>query len=184
MRTKRNNIIRACDIAMIALIVFTLLKFVDGNELYNIGNTIEALLHIHTEINVETMRSYLVMIFSGIFASTIVALCFYIVEYQCEKQERIMKLIKENARLSKLYLELPYIDAKSNYGKLCINYYYEVLDELIAGKSDKEMPHIIVNQSIKATTMQQSLQELFLFFLSLFVTLLFSFSHPVVLVSC
>lgn len=156
IRTKRNNIIRACDIAAIAFLVFTILQFADGDALYNIGNRIEESLHIHTEINVETMRAYLVMIFSGIFAITIVALCFYIVEYQCEKQAAIMKLIKENNRLSKLYLELPYIDDKSDYGKLCINYYYEVLGELIERKRDKDLAHIIVSESIKESTMKNT----------------------------
>ncbi|OIK09926.1 hypothetical protein [Bacillus sp. MUM 13] len=156
MRTKRININRAFEIAIIALIVFTFLQFVDGEILYIIGNTIEKLLHIHTEINVETMRSYLVMIFSGIFASTIVALSFFIVEYQYEKQKAFMNLIKENTRLSNLYLEIPYFDDKSEYGKLCINYYHEVLGELIAGKRDKKKPYIIVSGSLKEETIKNT----------------------------
>lgn len=156
MRTKRTNINRAFEIAFIAFILFTFLQFVDGEILYIIGNKIEKLLHIHTEINVETMRSYLVMIFSGIFASTIVALSFYIVEYQHEKQKAIMTLLKENARLSNLYLKIPYFDDKSEYGKLCINYYNEVLCELIAGKRDKKKPYIIVNYSIKEETIKNT----------------------------
>lgn len=42
-----------------------------------------------------------------------VALGFYIVEYQSEKNEKIRKLISENTRLSNRFLEIPYLDNES-----------------------------------------------------------------------
>lgn len=126
MRYKKENIIRAIDVIVVALFFYTSLHFISTENLFELGTNIEAALHIHTEINVETMRSYLTTLLSGIVGSAFVAFCFFIIDYRNEKIRVIQAIIDENRKLSDHYKKIPWFDI-SEYGELCRTCYIEFL---------------------------------------------------------
>ncbi|OKP98634.1 CFAP97 domain-containing protein [Paenibacillus sp. P46E] len=151
MKIKKRNIARAIDVAALSLLIYSFFQFVDGDDLYYFGNKLESFLHIHTNVKVEIVRTYLTTIFSGIFASTIVALGFFIVEFQGEKKEKILKLYYENNRLFERIMKIPYFDNKTEYGKLCIDYYLELTNNIASSKRKEEMQQIILSNLEKAS---------------------------------
>ncbi|WP_419885532.1 hypothetical protein [Paenibacillus sp. B-A-8] len=151
MKIKKRNIARAIDVGVVSLLIYTFFHFIDGDYLYYFGNRLEKFLHIHTNVRVETVRAYLTTIFSGIFASTIVALGFFIVEFQGEKKEKILRLYYENNRLFKRIMKIPYFDTKTEYGKLCIDYYLELTSNIASSKYKEGMQQIILSNLEKAS---------------------------------
>jgi len=151
MKIKKRNIARAIDVGVVSLLIYSFFHFIDADYLYYFGNSLERFLHIDTNIKVETVRTYITTIFSGIFASTIVALGFFIVEFQGEKKEKILKLYYENNRLFKRVMKIPYFDNKTKYGKLCIDYSLELTSNIASSKFKKSTQRIILSNLEEAS---------------------------------
>ncbi|NMA84560.1 MAG: hypothetical protein GX962_11965 [Epulopiscium sp.] len=109
-------------------IIFTIFNFVSTSTLLYLGNLIECKLGIYSNIDVEKVRSFITTISSGILGSVIVAVVFYINEYNSKKRENIHSIIRESNKLQKLYMAFPYIPKKGQYYELERQYYFEYLE--------------------------------------------------------
>lgn len=160
MILRKKNIIRAFDIISVSFLVLTFFHFASIDELYNIGTFVEKKLGVHTEIDVVNMKSYVVMLFSGVLTSSLVALAFFISEYQNSKVELYRAFINENNRLVDIYNQIPIINNETEYGKLCLSYYLEFLLSKVKENESKATKAIIIDsynnfQSSKSETRVQ-----------------------------
>lgn len=91
------------------------------------------------------MRTFITIIFSGIFASALVALCFYIQEYQSEKETLLKQVLRINRNLCKYYNKLPYLsfDADNDFCKSVRGYYREYYGNQKSEKTNNEIEEII-----------------------------------------
>lgn len=127
MRIKKRNIRTAIFICFMSFLIYSFVHFSSEEQLLEIGNEIEGKLRLCSNIQVTDMQVFITTIMSGIFASSLVALFFYVQEYQREKEVQLLKVIKLNGDICKFYKEIPHIeyDCNSNFGKLAIKYYIE-----------------------------------------------------------
>lgn len=128
MNLRIKHVKKALGVIFSMFIIFTIFNFISAEDLLYIGNNIEDKLGLHTNLDVETVRSFITVISSGILGSSIVAMLFYLNEYTSEKKEKIHSIIRENKKLQKIYREFPYIEYEGDYYKLEQNYYFEHLD--------------------------------------------------------
>lgn len=144
MRIKKRNIQVAIDICIISFLIYLFVHFSSEETLLEIGNKIEGSFGWCSNIQVTTMQSFITTIMSGIFASTLVALFFYVQEYQREKEVQLTKLIKMNKDICKSYREIPYIgyNSENDFDKLARKYYLEYYDNILIeeiSKSNNEL---------------------------------------------
>ena len=130
MKTIKNHIIIATIVCIISISIYTIFQFISLDRLLEIGNNLESILGIKTEVSVDNIRTYVITLTSGIFISTIVALIFYLNEYRVKKENAINKFITINQEICKKYSDLTYIayTYDTELGKLAINYYLEYYD--------------------------------------------------------
>lgn len=131
----------ALGIIFIMLIIFTIFNFISTDIMLYIGNAIEYKLGVHSNIDVEKIRSFITTISSGVLGSAIVAMIFYINEYNSEKTEKIRKIFRENNRIQKIYKEIPFLQHEGDYYKKEQYYYFEYLHN----KSKREFNEALDN---------------------------------------
>ena len=76
MKIKKRNIELATSVSIIMLLVLAYVHFADEEELFRVGNRIEEILHIYTNISVVKMQSFIEVVTSGVLGSALVALFF------------------------------------------------------------------------------------------------------------
>ncbi|MES5865872.1 hypothetical protein [Bacillus cereus group sp. RP32] len=118
----------ALGIIFIMLIIFSIFNFISTDIMLYIGNAIEYKLGVHSNIDVEKIRSFITTISSGVLGSAIVAMIFYLNEYNSEKAEKIRKILRENNKIQKIYKEIPFLEHEGDYYKKERNFYFEYLD--------------------------------------------------------
>lgn len=128
MNLRIKHVKKALGVIFAMLIIFTIFNFISTEAMLYVGNTIEGNLGLHTNIDVEKVRSFITAISSGILGSAIVAMLFYINEYASEKKDKILKIVRENNKLQKIYREFPFLEHEGDYYRLERNYYFEYLD--------------------------------------------------------
>lgn len=112
------------------LLVLAYVHFADEEELLRVGNRIEEILHIHTNISVVKMQSFIEVVTSGVLGSALVALFFYVQDYYCEREKVLHNAIEHINEFSKIYSEIPFCRYFENtdYAKLARAYYIEYYD--------------------------------------------------------
>lgn len=128
MNLRIKHVKKALGVIFAMLIIFTIFNFISTEAMLYVGNTIEGNLGLHTNIDVEKVRSFITAISSGILGSAIVAMLFYINEYASEKKDKILKIVRESNKLQKIYREFPFLEHEGDYYRLERNYYFEYLD--------------------------------------------------------
>lgn len=130
MKIKKRNIELAISVCVIMLLVLVYIHFVDEEELLCVGNRIEEILHIHTNISVVKMQSFIEVIASGVLGSALVALFFYVQDYHCEREKVLRNAIENINEFSKTYSDIPFCRyfENTNYAKLARAYYIEYYD--------------------------------------------------------
>ena len=112
------------------LLVLAYVHFADEEELFRVGNRIEEILHIYTNISVVKMQSFIEVVTSGVLGSALVALFFYVQDYYCEREKVLHNAIEHINEFSKTYSEIPFCRYFENtdYAKLARDYYIEYYD--------------------------------------------------------
>lgn len=128
MSLRIKHVKRALGAIFVMLIIFTVFNFISTEAMLSLGNTLESKLGLHTNVDVEKVRSFITAISSGILGSTIVAMLFYINEYASEKKEKILNIVRENNKIQKIYKEFPFLEHEGEYYELESSYYFEHLD--------------------------------------------------------
>jgi len=128
MNLRIKHVKKALGVIFCMIIIFTIFNFISTDTMIDVGNSIEYKLGVHSNIDVEKVRSFITTISSGIIGSAIVAMLFYINEYNSEKKEKILKIIRENNKIQKIYRKIPYLQHEGDYYKLEQLYYCEYLD--------------------------------------------------------
>ncbi|WP_413406697.1 hypothetical protein [Paenibacillus amylolyticus] len=128
MHLRIKHLEKAIFIIIFMFVVFTYFNFISTEKMIYIGNVIEKKLGLHFEADVEKVRSFIMAISSGILGSAIVAMIFYINEYNSDKREQILKIVRENNKLQKIYTEIPFLEHEGEYYKLERLYYREYLN--------------------------------------------------------
>lgn len=127
MRIKYKNIKLASFICLINFFVLVFFHFAEDVQLLKIGEWLESLIGISTNISVSKMQSFLEIIFSGVLGSTLVALFFYIQDYYFERERTINKVMDNIDDSIRLYSNIPYCRyfCSNKYAKLAKAYYCE-----------------------------------------------------------
>lgn len=127
MKIKKRNIEFAIGLSAVSLLMYIFFHFSSEEQLLIIGQRIERIIGIPIAIQVNHMQTFLTTILSGIFASTLVALVFYIQDYQREKEVLFKKAMNINSDICKIYREIPYLDYLENNDScsLARGYYVE-----------------------------------------------------------
>lgn len=130
MKIKKRNIELATSVSIIMLLVLAYVHFADEEELFRVGNRIEEILHIYTNISVVKMQSFIEVVTSGVLGSALVALFFYVQDYYCEREKVLHNAIEHINEFSKTYSEIPFCRYFENtdYAKLARDYYIEYYD--------------------------------------------------------
>lgn len=130
MKIKKRNIELATSVSIIMLLVLAYVHFADEEELFRVGNRIEEILHIYTNISVVKMQSFIEVVTSGVLGSALVALFFYTQDYYCEREKELHNAIEHINEFSKTYSEIPFCRYFENtdYAKLARYYYIEYYD--------------------------------------------------------
>lgn len=130
MKIKKRNIELATSVSIIMLLVLAYVHFADEEELFRVGNRIEEILHIYTNISVVKMQSFIEVVTSGVLGSALVALFFYVQDYYCEREKELHNAIEHINEFSKTYSEIPFCRYFENtdYAKLARDYYIEYYD--------------------------------------------------------
>lgn len=130
MKIKKRNIELATSVSIIMLLVLAYVHFADEEELFRVGNRIEEILHIYTNISVVKMQSFIEVVTSGVLGSALVALFFYVQDYYCEREKELHNAIEHINEFSKTYSEIPFCRCFENtdYAKLARDYYIEYYD--------------------------------------------------------
>ena len=130
MKIKKRNIELATSVSIIMLLVLAYVHFADEEELFRVGNRIEEILHIYTNISVVKMQSFIEVVTSGVLGSALVALFFYVQDYYCEREKELHNAIEHINEFSKTYSEIPFCRYFENtdYPKLARDYYIEYYD--------------------------------------------------------
>lgn len=143
MKNKKTNIQIAVMVCFLSLLIYISVHFSSEERLVEAGNQIGVFLGISTTIKAATMQAFITTIFSGVFASTLVAFFFYVQEYQREKQIQLQRVMKINKEICKQYREIPYIEygQSDELCKLARAYYCEyydnkLLEELVKAGED------------------------------------------------
>ena len=100
MKIKKRNIELATSVSIIMLLVLAYVHFADEEELFRVGNRIEEILHIYTNISVVKMQSFIEVVTSGVLGSALVALFFYVQDYYCEREKELHNAIEHINDLS------------------------------------------------------------------------------------
>lgn len=127
MKIKKRNIELAISVCIIMIMIFIYVHFAEERDLFLIGCSFEKLLHIHTDISVLKMQSFIEAIVSGIFGSSMVAMFFYIQDYQCEREKTLNNAMEFVNKYCEIYSHIPYCRffENSEYAKLAQSYYIE-----------------------------------------------------------
>ncbi|MCM3146118.1 hypothetical protein [Brevibacillus sp. MER 51] len=143
MHLRIKHVEKALGVIFTMFIVFTIFSFISTETMLYVGNAIEYKLGIHSNIDVEKVRSFILAISSGVLGSAIVAMIFYINEYNSEKREKILKIVRENNKLQKIYREIPFLEHEGEYYKLERLYYLEYLDNKRKRKSNEAIDKFV-----------------------------------------
>lgn len=140
MKTKKRNIELAKEVCILMLIIFSIIHFLSEESLLLMGSKFEKLLHIHSEISVLKMQSFIEAIVTGILGSALVALVFYIQDYQSERERVLKKMMDFSDDYCNNYSKIPYCRyfEENEYSKLARKLYYEYYDN----KQKKELKDI------------------------------------------
>ncbi|WKT76880.1 hypothetical protein [Lysinibacillus fusiformis] len=145
MNLRIKHVKKAINVIFAMLFIFTIFNFISTDIMLHIGNAVEHKLGVHSNIDVEKVRSFFTTISSGILGSAIVAMIFYINEYNSEKREKILKIARENNKLQKIYREIPFIEHEGEYYKLEQLYYFEYLDNKSKRKFNESIDNVAHN---------------------------------------
>ncbi|WP_313581108.1 hypothetical protein [Lacrimispora sp.] len=127
MKIKKRNIELAVDVCVVMFIVLVYIHFAEEDELLFLGYKIEEMLHIQTDISVIKMQSFIEIIVSGILGSTVVAMFFYVQDYQCEREKMLISAMDFVNKFCKIYSDIPFCRyfESTEYAKLARSYYIE-----------------------------------------------------------
>ena len=110
MKIKKRNIELATSVSIIMLLVLAYVHFADEEELFSVGNRIEEILHIYTNISVVKMQSFIEVVTSGVLGSALVALFFYVQDYYCEREKELHNAIEHINEFRRLIQKFHFVD--------------------------------------------------------------------------
>lgn len=125
MFIKRKNIKSGLLVAFVALGIYLLFLSIKTETLISIGNGIEGIFGVCSDFDVEIFREAIKTITSGIFGSALVAVLFYIQEYNRMKIENIREIIAIGRELCEKFDVIPSFAVGNEEAILKKEYYLE-----------------------------------------------------------
>ena len=125
MWIKRKNIKSGLLVAGIALGIYLWFLLINTEKLISIGNGIEGIFGLCSSFDVEIFREGVKTITSGIFGSALVAVLFYIQEYNRMKIENVREIISLGRELCEKFDVIPSFPVGNDEAILKKEYYLE-----------------------------------------------------------